>query len=106
PLDDSWIHLQFARNLAEGAGFSFNPGHPVAGSTAPLGTPLLGAGALVFSPSCWTVKVLGVIVSVSAGLVTRRAVLAWGAPASAALVAAAALMWMGAGVWGALWGAG
>ena len=30
PLDDSWIHLHFARNLAEGAGFSFNPGTPVA----------------------------------------------------------------------------
>ena len=25
PLDDSWIHLQFARNLAEGNGFAFNP---------------------------------------------------------------------------------
>jgi arabinofuranosyltransferase len=41
---------------------------------------------------------------VSAGLVTRRAVLAWGAPASAALIAAAALMWMGPVVWGALSG--
>src|SRR5438876_5451656 len=44
PLDDSWIHLQFARNLAEGAGFAYNPGVPVAGSTAPLWTLLLGAG--------------------------------------------------------------
>ena len=47
PLDDSWIHLHFARNLAEGAGFAYNPGRPVAGSTAPLWTLLLGAGALV-----------------------------------------------------------
>ena len=31
PLDDSWIHLHFARNLAEGAGFSYNPGVPVPG---------------------------------------------------------------------------
>src|SRR6185436_17777180 len=38
PLDDSWIHLHFARNLAEGAGFAYNPGRPVAGSTAPLWT--------------------------------------------------------------------
>src|SRR5438105_13548044 len=36
PLDDSWIHLHFARNLAAGAGFSYNPGVPIAGSTAPL----------------------------------------------------------------------
>jgi arabinofuranosyltransferase len=104
PLDDSWIHLQFARNLAEGAGFSFNPGHPVAGSTAPLWTLLLGASAVVFSASLWTAKVLGVIVTLGAGLVTRRAVLAWGAPADAALVAAAALMWMGPVVWGSLSG--
>src|SRR4030095_4385759 len=51
PLDDSWIHLQFARNLAAGAGFSYNPGRPIAGSTAPLWTLLLGAGALVASAS-------------------------------------------------------
>src|SRR5439155_461282 len=49
PLDDSWIHLHFARNLAAGAGFAYNPGIPVAGSTAPLWTVLLGVGALVAS---------------------------------------------------------
>ncbi|HEX4496159.1 MAG TPA: hypothetical protein VIE43_10880 [Thermoanaerobaculia bacterium] len=41
PLDDSWIHLQFARNLAHGAGLSYNPGQLVTGSTAPLWTALL-----------------------------------------------------------------
>ncbi len=41
PLDDAWIHLQFARNMAEGHGFSFNPGVPSSGSTAPLWTLLL-----------------------------------------------------------------
>jgi hypothetical protein len=41
PLDDSWIHLQFARNLAHGAGLSYNPGELVTGSTAPLWTALL-----------------------------------------------------------------
>jgi hypothetical protein len=45
PLDDSWIHLQFARNLAHGAGLSYNPGELVTGSTAPLWTALL---ALLF----------------------------------------------------------
>ena len=44
PLDDSWIHLHFARNLAEGHGFSYNPGVPGRGSTAPLWTLLLGGG--------------------------------------------------------------
>lgn len=41
PLDDSWIHQQFARNLARGDGLSFQPGELVAGSTAPLWTALL-----------------------------------------------------------------
>ncbi len=41
PLDDAWIHFQFARNLARGDGFAFNPRQPTAGSTAPLWTVLL-----------------------------------------------------------------
>jgi len=41
PLDDSWIHLTFARNLARGWGFAYNRGEPVAGSTAPLWTFIL-----------------------------------------------------------------
>jgi hypothetical protein len=43
PLDDAWIHFQFARNLARGDGLSFNPGEPTSGSTAPLWTLLLAA---------------------------------------------------------------
>ena len=60
PLDDSWIHLQFARNLAAGAGLSYNPGELVTGSTAPLWTALL---SLLFllpgSVVVWT-KLLGI----------------------------------------------
>ena len=41
PLDDSWIHLQFARNLATGQGLSYNPGEIVTGSTAPLWSALV-----------------------------------------------------------------
>jgi hypothetical protein len=41
PLDDSWIHLTFARNLSRGWGFAYNQGEPVAGSTAPLWTFVL-----------------------------------------------------------------
>jgi hypothetical protein len=47
PLDDAWIHFQFARNLARGDGLSFNPGEPTSGSTAPLWTLLLAAVYLV-----------------------------------------------------------
>jgi len=47
PLDDAWIHFQFARNLARGDGISFNPGQPTSGSTAPLWTLLLAAAYFV-----------------------------------------------------------
>ena len=103
PLDDSWIHLQFARNLAAGAGFSYNPGVPVAGSTAPLWTLLLGAGAVV-SASLTMAKVVGIIATIGAALVTRRAALAWGVRSDAALFASIAVSWMGPMVWGALSG--
>jgi len=58
PLDDSWIHLHFARNIAEGAGFAYNPGAPVAGSTAPLWTLLLALGVVVFGASPMVAKVV------------------------------------------------
>src|SRR5207253_7054040 len=104
PLDDPWIHLQFARNLAEGHGFAYNPGVPVAGSTAPLWTLLLAAGARVAGASLVMVKTLGVAGALAAALVLRRAALAWGASAPAALVAAVALVWSGPFAWGALSG--
>src|SRR6266404_9991176 len=86
PLDDSWIHLHFARNLAEGHGFAYNPGVPVAGSTAPLWTLLLAAGARVAGASLVMVKTLGVAGALAAALVLRRAALAWGASAPVARV--------------------
>jgi len=60
PLDDGWIHAQFARNLALGHGFSYNPGVPVSGSTAPLWTLLTATGYLVGGDAVLSAKVLGV----------------------------------------------
>jgi len=63
PLDDSWIHLHFARQLADGAGLAYRGAGPeawVPGSTAPLWTALLALGfALPGSPVLWA-KLLGV----------------------------------------------
>jgi hypothetical protein len=104
PLDDSWIHLHFARNIAAGLGFVYNPGRPVAGSTAPLWTLLLAAGSYVAGASVAMVKVIGVGCAVGAALVTRRATLAWGASPAVATVAAIALLWAGPIAWGGLSG--
>ena len=47
PLDDAWIFWVFAKNLATGQGFSFNPGEPVFGTTSILWVLLLAGSYLV-----------------------------------------------------------
>jgi len=40
-LDDSWIHLQFARTIFEGTPWEYSPGYPSTGSTSPLWSVVL-----------------------------------------------------------------
>src|SRR5215475_14475792 len=55
PLDDSWIHLTYARNLAEHGEWAFRIGERSSGSTAPLWTVLLATGFLIgLAPYVWT----------------------------------------------------
>ena len=55
PLDDSWIHQTYARNLAVYGQWAFQLGRPSAGSTAPLWTFLLAIGYwLHLAPYFWT----------------------------------------------------
>lgn len=55
PLDDAWIHLTYARNLAEHGEWAFRLGERSAGSTAPLWTVLLSIGFLFkLGPYVWT----------------------------------------------------
>ncbi len=55
PLDDSWIHQTYARNLAINGEWAFRPGIPSAGSTAPLWSALLSVGFFLnLSPYIWT----------------------------------------------------
>jgi arabinofuranosyltransferase len=104
PLDDAWIHLHFARNIAEGAGFSYNPGRPMAGSTAPLWTLLLAGVFALAGPSLAAAKTVGVVVTVAAALVLRRAAIVWGSARGVALVVAVAFLWSRPVAWGALSG--
>lgn len=55
PLDDAWIHQTYARNLASTGSWSFLPGQPSAGSTAPGWSLLLAVGYwLNLSSYSWT----------------------------------------------------
>jgi len=62
PLDDAWIHLTYARNLAQHGRFAYFPSDPTtAGSTSPLYTMLLSLGFLVTSHEKALSYVLGLI---------------------------------------------
>jgi hypothetical protein len=55
PLDDAWIHLTYARNLAQHGEWAFQLGQHSAGSTSPLWTVLLSVGFLIgLAPYVWT----------------------------------------------------
>ena len=42
-LDDSWIHIQFARTIFEGIPWEYSPGYPSTGSTSPLWSVILAS---------------------------------------------------------------
>lgn len=69
PLDDPWIHLTFARNLAEFGSFSYFKNEVVtAGSTSPLYTFILAAGFFITKNEMMLSFVLGIIFFVLAVL--------------------------------------
>jgi hypothetical protein len=104
PLDDSWIHFQLARNVAEGHGFAYNPGVPVSGSTAPLWTLLL-AGLFKAGGTypVWA-KAAGIAAALGAAWLARRLALAWTGDAALGLTAALVTAWSAPMIWGALSG--
>ena len=104
PLDDSWIHFQFARNVAEGHGFAYNPGVPVSGSSAPLWTLLLaGLFKAGGADPAWA-KAAGVAAALGAAWLARRLALAWTGDTALGLTAALVTAWSAPMVWGALSG--
>jgi len=75
PLDDSWIHQTYARNLATTGQWAFVPGEPSAASTSPLYTLLLALGYAIGLPaSVWT-HALGALALALTGMIGRR--IAW-----------------------------
>jgi len=74
PLDDAWIHAQFARNIATGHGFSYTGDRWVAGSTSPAWTLLLAAGYLVTRSVLISAIALGVLLQIAAGVLAARLV--------------------------------
>ena len=104
PLDDSWIHMQFARNLAEGRGFAYNPGVPVSGSTAPLWTLALGGVFTVFGPHPALAKALGLVLALATAWLAGSLAELWTGRRELGLAALVVTALAGPILWGALSG--
>jgi hypothetical protein len=104
PLDDSWIHLRIARNVATGRGFAINPGEPVAASTAPLWTLALAGLLALGVPALVAAKGLGLACHAALALVVRRAASAAGVAEVPAVAAGLAVAGLARLVWGSLSG--
>ena len=104
PLDDSWIHLDFAQQLAAGEGLRHGSGSLLPASTAPLWTALLALFmVLPGSPVPW-VWALGTALLVTTVLATDRLAERLGCTLSGrrlATLLVASTHWM---VWSALSG--
>jgi hypothetical protein len=78
PLDDAWIHLTYARNLAEYGEWAFQPGYPSGGSTSPLWTVLLSIGFITgLAPYILTyILGIGALLGISAAgeLIARNSI--------------------------------
>lgn len=93
PLDDPWIHLQFARNLSEFGTFSyFGREMATSGSTSPLYTFLLGGGFLVGAHELASSYALGIAGLLWAAASARRIALDLQQPPWLALGAALLLV--------------
>jgi tetratricopeptide (TPR) repeat protein len=69
PLDDPWIHLTFAKNLAEYGSFSyFKNEMSTAGSTSPIYTMVLAVGFLITKNEMILSYTLGIIFFVLSGI--------------------------------------
>ena len=75
PIDDAWIHQQFARNIARDGEMAFNRHEPSAGSTAPLWTILIAAPIAVGFDPIVSTKVLGTLLTIVAAVLSW--LLAW-----------------------------
>lgn len=72
PLDDSWIHQVYGRNLALSGTWAFVPGVPSAASTSPMYTVLLAIGyKLGIAFKLWTYG-LGVLALWISGILSGR----------------------------------
>lgn len=103
PLDDAYIHFQYAHQIARGEFYVYNPGlPPTSGATSFLYPYLLAVGDLIglrgLALGAWAMGV-GAAAFAGSGIFAYRLADALGARLGLALLAALAVMLNGALVW-------
>jgi hypothetical protein len=87
PLDDAWIHLVYARSLAQQGWFFYNPGIPESGMSSPLWVMLLAPLLKVGVAPAVAAKSLSILFGLATSLivyhfgldVSRKPAVAWAA---------------------------
>ncbi|MGJ3238511.1 MAG: hypothetical protein ACFE0Q_07375 [Anaerolineae bacterium] len=72
PLDDSWIHQTYGRNLAHYGEWAFLRGQPSAASTSPLYTVLLALGYVLRVPYLLWTHLLGILALTGSAMLGAR----------------------------------
>lgn len=72
PLDDSWIHQVYGRNLAQTGQWAFIPGEPSAASTSPLYTVLLSIGYRLSIDYVFWTHLLGTLALAGTAMLAAR----------------------------------
>lgn len=70
--EDAFITFRYARQIASGNGFVYNPGERIDGTTTPLFTLLLAGWALVSPDPVLGARTLGLVCALGALLLVRR----------------------------------
>ena len=63
--DDTFIHLQYAKNLALGRGFVFNPGEHVYGTTSPLWVAMLADAMMLHIDGIFAAHLFGFVATLA-----------------------------------------
>ncbi len=104
PLDDAWIHAQFATNLAHGHGLAFNAGEPSTGSTSPLWTALLALPIALGVPVVTGAKTMGIVLAAIAAILAFDLARLLSGSTAAGCVAGGAVACSARLTWGAVSG--
>ncbi len=108
PLDDSYIHFQYARSLASGQPYQYNPDlPPTSGATSFLYPYILAVGYAIGFQGLnlgWWALLVGALALLGCMMLVRRLLRRMGASDELAVGMALALGWNGAVAWHAMSG--